>query len=61
MIGDTLERLAAERLGAQIVDYWWRRGFDCAIRLERSRINDDNCWVVRSDMINGLPRRKRNG
>jgi hypothetical protein len=61
MIGDSLERLGAERLGAMIVDYWWRRGFDCVIRLERSRIRDDNVWLVRSDMIGGMPRRKRNG
>jgi hypothetical protein len=42
-----------------IVDYWYRRGFQCVIRLEKSRILEEAAWVVRSDMINGLPRRRR--
>jgi len=57
--GDTLSRIGAERIAAMIVDYWWRRGFDCVIRLEKSNVLGDTYWVVRSDLVNGMPRRKR--
>jgi len=61
-IDDTLTRNGAERLAERIRRYWRERGYDVAVRVEqRSGFSDSMRWarwyVVRSDLVDGLPLR----
>jgi hypothetical protein len=58
MLRDTLSRTGAEELKARIEDYWHSRGFAVTVDIAPDALFGDRIWVVRSDMINGLPRRR---
>jgi hypothetical protein len=49
----------AQRLRAIITDYWFRRGFDVTVQLVMDRQMEQTCWWIRSDMLNGLPIKRR--
>lgn len=53
----------ARKLAAKIQLYWQKRGYDVEVRIETvNSSNRDKRWnhmcVVRSDMIDAMPRRK---
>ena len=54
---DTLSRTGAETLLWRIARYWELRGYPVQMRLERIMVKGDGVWVVRSDMLNGKPRK----
>jgi hypothetical protein len=64
MNGDFCDNDGARKLKAKIEEYWTSRGFDVSINLVeagfvpamRSARTD-----VRSNMVNGMPPRKKNG
>ena len=64
MNGDFCDQDGARKLKAKIEEYWATRGFDVSINLVdagfvpamRSARTD-----VRSNMVNGMPPRKKNG
>ena len=61
--GDSFTKLGAQRLADEITGYWAQRGyivhtdvFDIgSVRPDEGR-RMGRCYVVRSDMFNGLPR-----
>jgi hypothetical protein len=58
MLRDTLSRTGAEELKARIEDYWHSRGFAVTVDIRTETLFGQFLWVVRSDLINGLPRRR---
>jgi hypothetical protein len=58
MLLDTLSRRGAEALRARIEDYWHSRGFAVTVDIRIETLFGQPFWVVRSDLINGLPRRR---
>jgi hypothetical protein len=59
MLRDTLSRRGAEDLKILIVDYWWRRGYDPTGDVRHLTVHGEGVWVVRSDLVNGLPIKRR--
>lgn len=55
--GSCLSRPGAEQLAERICNFWKTKGQDVAVRVERSGDGAHGPWVVRSDLINGSPRR----
>ncbi len=57
---DYFERQAAGELALTIQDYWYEKGYKVRTFLDKMWSKDHHkrtveSWVVRSDMINGLP------
>lgn len=52
-----LTRPGAEQLAERICNFWKTKGQDVAVRVERSGDGPHGPWVVRSDLLNGSPRR----
>lgn len=50
-------KTGAERLARHIEMLWLRQGFRVNTRIEQVGVQED-FWVVRSDMKNGMPRWK---
>lgn len=51
-------RAGAARLRDAIAEYWRLRSFDVHVRIEEIGFNQhcrEILWVVRSDLVNGLP------
>lgn len=47
----------ANELERRIREYWEKAGFKVKTRIENSsRVNAKTAFVIRSDMVNGLPR-----
>jgi hypothetical protein len=57
MLLDTLNRTGAEELGERIKAYWAARGYVVRIDIATEALFGNLVWVVRSDMVNGFPRR----
>lgn len=55
--GSCLTRPGAEQLASRIREFWKAKGQDVAVRVERSGDGPHGPWAVRSDLINGSPRR----
>ena len=58
MLQDYLSRRGAEELRTRIEDYWHSRGFAVTVDIAPDALFGERIWVVRSDMVNGLPRRR---
>jgi hypothetical protein len=58
MLLDTLSRKGAEELASRIIDYWYRQGYDVTVDILPDALFGDRIWVVRSNMVNGMPRRR---
>lgn len=60
---DSFAREGAEELARRIRDYWQRRGRSVEVRVEANRsgfapaMRATDWYVVRSDMVNGWPRK----
>ena len=53
---DTLSRDGAQRLAAELRDYWLQRGYTVKTAVEQQvRADREAYWVVRTDMVAGLP------
>ena len=52
---DNLEK--AEYYAKRIRDFWAKRGHAVETRLEPYAYHSDKVYAVRSDMVNGLPRK----
>jgi hypothetical protein len=61
MLRDTLSRSGAEYLAQRIASYWFSQGYVVETMVVPSSVFHDMVWVVRSNMINGLPRRRQDG
>ena len=60
-MGDYLTQTGAQRLANKITEVWREQGFDVNVRLERSGFDakiGQSRYDVRSDMLNGKPRKK---
>lgn len=55
--GSCLTRPGAEQLAERIRNFWKAKGQDVAVRVERSGNGPHGPWAIRSDLINGSPRR----
>ena len=61
---DWLYQSRAEDLCALIHDYWARQGYDVRLWVEPIQAiraiahHTGGAWAVRSDLVNGFPRRK---
>lgn len=51
-------RPEAERQAERIREYWLKRGHAVTVWVKNAKALDRHTWVVRSDMRNGLPRKK---
>jgi len=61
-IDDGFTRTGAKRLAERIRAYWCDRGYDVAVRVEQRKGFSESMrrarwFVVRSDLVNGRPRR----
>ncbi len=61
---DTFTESGAKKLIAKITAYWAKQGLKVHCEATQSRMKSNKSgwleplWIVRSDMINGLPRQK---
>ena len=51
--GSCLTQAGAGRLARQIEEFWAARGAAVAVSVERDGSN--RSWIIRSDMVGGLP------
>lgn len=59
MVVDTLSREGAETLRDLIVSYWFARGYDVKVDVRQEVLFGKSMFVVRSDMRDGMPVRRR--
>lgn len=58
-LNDTFSEKGAREVKAQIEDYWRQRGYEVQVYIEKKGFVPTlrgAHWVVRSDLVDGLPR-----
>jgi len=58
---DNLSRDFALKQATEIKSYWFERGHECEVKVLVEVVDGEPIYVIRSNMVNGLPCRRCDG